>query len=105
MRKTHSNSHLQLKLHFKDLTAVTTPPILVLSDFSKNFVIECDASGDGVRVVLMQERQPLAYLSHALKGISMQLSTYKCELLALVLAVKKWRPYLLGNLFVIKIDH
>ena len=33
------------------------------------------------------------------------MSTYEKELLALVQAVKKWRPYLFGMPFVIKIDH
>lgn len=39
-----------------------------------------------------------------MKGNKLSLSTYEKELLALVVAVKKWRPYLLGRPFVIKID-
>ena len=34
----------------------------------------------------------------------MHLSTYEKELLALVIAVHRWRPYLLGRSFVIKTD-
>jgi len=53
----------------------------------------------------MQNQRPIAYHSQTLKGKYLAFSTYEKELLALVVAVKKWRPYLLGKPFVIKIDH
>ena len=85
--------------------AMSNPPVLALPDFSKSFVVKCDAFSVGVGAVLMQNQRPIAYHSQALKGKSLALSTYEKELLALVVAVKKWRPYLLGRPFVIKIDH
>ena len=52
----------------------------------------------------MQNQRPIAFHSQTLKGKALQLSTYEKELLALVIAVHKWWPYLLGRPFIIKTD-
>ena len=61
--------------------------------------------GDELGAILSQNNQPIAYYSEALKGKGKLLSTYDKEMLAVVKAVRKWRPYLLGRPFVIKTDH
>jgi len=50
----------------------------------------------------MQEGHP--FFSQALKGPALLLSTYENELLSLVSAIQKWRPYLLSHPFKVKID-
>jgi hypothetical protein len=84
--------------------AVTQAPVLALPDFSRSFVIECDASGICIGAMLMQNKRPIAFLSKALKGKALHMSTYENELFALVTAVQKWRPYLLGQPFVVRTD-
>jgi len=54
---------------FEELKNVLcTTLILVILDFTKIFIIECDASGHGIGSILMQEGRPLAFISSELKG-------------------------------------
>ncbi|WVZ12616.1 hypothetical protein V8G54_017146 [Vigna mungo] len=83
---------------------MTTAPVLSLPDFTQPFHIECDASGSGVGAVLMQGRNPIAYFSKALSEGKLSKSIYEKEMMALVLAIQHWRPYLVGQRFVVHTD-
>ena len=45
---------------------VSNCPILALPDFSKPFVLECDASREGIGVVLKQGKNPIDFESRKL---------------------------------------
>ncbi|KAD4180155.1 hypothetical protein E3N88_28746 [Mikania micrantha] len=85
--------------------ALITAPVLKLPDFSAPFIVECDASSEGVGAILSQADHPIAYFSKALSFNNRLKSAYDRELLALVLAVQKWNHYLMGRHFFIKTDH
>ena len=85
-------------------------PCLVMPDFSSPFVVHCDASGGGVGAVLTQHdkdgcERPIMYVSHKMNDAETRYSTTHQELLAVIYALKKFKPYLYGQQFSIYTDH
>lgn len=70
--------------------AMGTCPVLPMLDFTRSFILECDASGEGIDVVLMQDRHPIAYESKKLTQTKCLYSIYDKEMLAIIHALTKF---------------
>ena len=88
--------------------ALSTAPVLGYPNFSREFILEVDASLNGLGAILSQQGKDRqicarAYVSHSLCPSERSMHNYssaKLELLALKWAVtEKFRDYLLGLQF------
>jgi hypothetical protein len=91
---------------FKQLKVLlTTTLVLAQPDIEKPFDVYCDASGNGLGCVLMQEGRVIAYASRQLHRHEEHYPTHDLELAAVVHALKIWHHYLLGNTCHLYTDH
>src|SRR3569832_837793 len=80
-------------------------PMLVLPNLSKPFEVQCEASGECLGAVLLQEGHAIEYESRILNAHERNLSIYEKELLAIPHALNAWKHYLLGTPIVLQTDH
>ena len=85
-------------------------PILTSPDFTKEFILQTDASAWGIGAVLSQQdndniEHPIAYYSRKLLPRETRYSTIEKECLAIKAATHHFRVYLLGRKFTIQTDH
>lgn len=84
--------------------AMVSSPVIAMPNFSLPFILETEASGYGIGLVLIQGDRPIAYFSK-ISGTRARLkSVYEKELMAICLAVLKWKHYLQGRHFTIRTD-
>ncbi|KAK7605320.1 hypothetical protein V9T40_007178 [Parthenolecanium corni] len=84
--------------------------VLQYPNFDKTFFLHTDASNVAVGAVLSQydsenNLRPILFESSTLNHAQRNYSTIERELYAIVWAVKKFRPYLIGQRFEILSDH
>jgi hypothetical protein len=81
---------------------VTQSPILAYPDFTCQFKMEVDASAFAVGGILFQQDEggkkcDITYYSHALNPAECNYDVWDREFLAIIKALKKWCPLLLGT--------
>ena len=90
--------------------ALISAPVLAFPDCSRMFILDTDASNQGIGAVLSQEHDDgfehvVAYASRALSKMERKYSVTRKELLAVVSFLHYFRPYLLGRRFKLRTDH
>ena len=102
------------QMAFEDLRiALTRAPVLGYADYSKEFILEVDASNTGLGAVLSQvqdgRQRVIAYASRTLRvseKTAENYSSFKLELMAKRWAmVEKFRGYLLGHKCIVYTDN
>ena len=87
--------------------ALTSAPCLALPDPDGEFEVTTDASEDAkaVGAVLTHNGHPVAYESTKLNSHQLNYSVHDKEMCAIMHALDKWRPFLLGRNFKVYTDH
>ena len=98
------------ELAFEQLKkALTTSPVLAYPSREDPFILDTDSSNVAVGACLSQlvngEERVIAYFSQALSSAEQQYCTTRKELLAVVKAAKRFRPYLLGRPVRVRTDN
>jgi len=81
------------------------PVLLQYYDPQKTLTIECDASDTGLGAVLLQDEQPLAYVSRALKSHEARYAVIEKEMLAMTWSVERFHQYTFGRMTTVRTDH
>jgi hypothetical protein len=79
--------------------------MLKIVDPNNDFLLCTDACKEGIGGVLMQEGHVIFYESRKLNEHEINYVTHNMELVSIVHALKMWRHYLLGRIFVLMTYH
>lgn len=107
-KSTNEKLHLSYAARqaFQDLKqAMCSPPVLALPDFNEPFLVKTDASNFAVGGVLMQADRIVAYTGRKMSSAELSYPVQEQELLAVIHALRVWRPYLLDQPFELHTDH
>jgi hypothetical protein len=84
---------------------VTEKPMLELLDFNKVFQVDCDTSGNTIKVVLSQEARPIEYSSDKLNDARRRYSISDQDLYSIIQDLKRWTHYFFPKYFVFYTHH
>ncbi|GJX63523.1 reverse transcriptase domain-containing protein [Tanacetum coccineum] len=88
---------------------LTEAPILVVPDWNVPFELMCDASDFAIGAVLRQRKmkhfQPIHYASKTMTEAQIHYTTTEKEMLTVVYAFEKFRPYIVLSKSIVYTDH
>lgn len=84
---------------------ISNAPTLKYFDANQSIVLQTDASKDGLGACLLQNDQPVAFLSRSLTDSEKKYSMIEKELLGICYAVSKFHQFIYGHKIVIQTDH
>ena len=93
----------------ENISRLVEAPIMAKPDWNKEFEIMCDASDYAMGAILGQKIdkmfRAIYYASKTFNEAQENYSTIEKEMLAMVFACEKFRPYILGSHVIIHTDH
>ena len=96
--------------YFKEIKSrLSEAPIMAKPDWNREFEIMCDASDFSMGAILGHKAEKvfkaIYYASKTFNEAQENYSTTEKEMLAIVFACEKFRPYILGSHVIIHTDH
>ncbi|GJZ29296.1 reverse transcriptase domain-containing protein [Tanacetum coccineum] len=104
-----SQRRVNPKIHETLKNKLTKAPILLVPDWNLPFKLMCDASDFAIGAVLGQQKmkhfQPIHYANKTMTEAQIHYTTTEKEMLAVVYAFEKFRPYLVLSKSIVYTDH
>lgn len=95
----HKNAFKEIK------RLLSSSTVLKMFSSSKEAIILCDSSKDGLGACLIQEGHPISYASRSLTEAEKNYAQIEKEMLAIVFAVQKYHNFVCERKFIIQTDH
>jgi len=88
---------------------LVSAPVIIAPIWTQEFELMCDASDYAIGAVLGQRKEKffhvIYYASKVLNGAQLHYATTEKEFFAIVYALEKFKPYLIGSKVIIYTDH
>ncbi|GBN22426.1 Transposon Ty3-G Gag-Pol polyprotein [Araneus ventricosus] len=97
------NEHTVAFNRIKEL--LSCAPVLKVFNGSEKITIQCDSSKDGLGTCLIQNGQPVSFLSRSLTECEKNYAQIEKELLAIVFSFQKYHNLVYGRHVIIQSDH
>ena len=109
-KETKFNFDDSCKAAFEEIKSrLIQEPIIATPEWDQGFEVMCDASDFAMRAVLGQRKEKIFraiyYASRTFNEAQENYSTTEKEMLAIVFACEKFRPYILGSHVIVHTDH